>query len=81
MMRTCMGTESSTTKEYPSVPPPAYYDSGGDKGIFDNGDVFTGRKADDDAIRETLADVLLPEEIPGLPRHRPAGQYSSRLPT
>lgn len=51
--------------------------AGGSNGVdrvFDNGDIFSAKKADE--FREALADVF-PEDIPGLPRHRP-GHYSSR---
>ena len=86
MLRTCMGTDAST-KEYPQT---NYHQNGGGGGgpanggagggliagkeIYDNGDIFSAKKADD--FREALADVF-PEDIPGLPRHRP-GQFSPR---
>ena len=90
MLRTCMGTDAST-KEYP--PTSNYHSSNGGglaasssggaagvgigvsgKEIYDNGDIFSAKKADE--FREALADVF-PEDIPGLPRHRP-GQFSPR---
>ena len=85
MLRTCMGSDAATTgKEdpYPPHPPPNYCSAmaangsaaAADRHAFDNGDIFSAKKADE--FREALADVF-PEDIPGLPRHRP-GQYSPR---
>ena len=63
MLRTCIGTDASVTKEYVSPNPR--------KTVTDNGDIFRSQKE-----TSLLADIL-PEEIPGLPRHRP-GNYSPR---
>ena len=41
--------------------------------LFDNGDIFRPKSEE---LREAFADVF-PEDIPGLPRHRP-GLYSPR---
>ena len=44
-----------------------------------NGDIFFHHRADglDGGLKEDLTDELLPEDIPGLPRHRP-GEMSPR---
>ena len=75
--------------DYPPHPPPNYRSamasnggngaaarasSSAEQRVFDNGDIFSAKKADE--FREALADVF-PEDIPGLPRHRP-GHYSPR---
>ena len=88
MLRTCMGTDANAAKkegrganDYPPHPPPNYRSAmaanggnGASAAVYDNGDIFSAKKADE--FREALADVF-PEDIPGLPRHRP-GHYSPR---
>ena len=93
MLRTCMGTDASTKEYPMQQQTHHNYhqQNGGSNGggggglmshagggstkeIYDNGDIFSAKKADE--FREALADVF-PEDIPGLPRHRP-GQFSPR---
>lgn len=69
MLRTCMGTETSTTKEVSSFPEKKSAQ------LFDNGDIFRAKKSDD--FCEVFSDIF-PENIPGLPRHRPS-LFSPRL--
>ena len=87
MLRTCLDTGDTSTKEFPTAtsttpatahPPSTSYSA--EKVIFDNGDIF-GNKTDSAVFNRTaFSDQFpVPEEIPGLPRHRPAttaGEYS-----
>ena len=57
----------------PDIEPPSYSSSTGhvvDRSLYDNGDVFGHAK-------NNKAEDVFPEEIPGLPRHRP-GEFSPR---
>jgi hypothetical protein len=71
MLKTCIGTERPNGKGYkdythfPETKEP--YKNG-------NGDIFHGRTG---AELEESLDDLLPEQIPGIPRHRP-GEFSPR---
>ena len=75
MLRTCIDTTDTSTKEYPATP---YLAGGGglakDNCRQDNGDIF-GKSADE--YRRAFTNDRFPEEIPGLPRKRP-GEYSPR---
>ena len=86
MLRTCLDTGDTSTKEFPTAtsttpataqPPSTSYNSA-EKIIFDsNGDIFG--KTDTSAVyRTAFSDhqFPVPDEIPGIPRHRPAGEYS-----
>ena len=102
MLRTCMGNEGTTSKDYHGHDgrggggggvgggrggggnghhhprhqhhPHAFSAAEKSAGIFDNGDIFSRQKSEE--LREAFSDVF-PEDIPGLPRHRP-GLYSPR---
>ena len=87
MLRTCLDTADTSTKEFPTAtsttpataqPPSTSYSASCEK-IYDNGDIFSN-KADPHAAVYRQATAFtdqfpIPEEIPGLPRHRP-GEYS-----
>ena len=67
----------------PDLEPPSYSASGiVDRSLFDNGDVFGPAKGGKSSLLHhgghpaDTVDVF-PEEIPGLPRHRPA-EFSPR---
>ena len=80
-----MGTDKSVSKEFPatmssatSLRPSGHNTAtmmANEKGLFDNGDVFSAKKDFSDGFGGT---ELLPEDIPGLPRHRPTGAFSPR---
>ena len=77
MLRTCLDTDNSI-KEFPTsttTPAGATTNSNSysaDK-VFDNGDIFG--KAVYRQAAAAFTQQFPPEEIPGLPRHRP-GEYS-----
>lgn len=81
MLRTCIGADGTTAKDYPNYPNYAENKIRFENG---NGDLVTNRHNGRGAwptqpppdLKEALTD-LLPEEIPGLPRHRP-GEFSPR---
>ena len=87
MLRTCLDTADTSTKEFPTAtsttpataqPPSTSYSA--EKVIYDNGDIFGSKNIADAAayVQATSAfteHVFIPEEIPGLPRHRPR-EYS-----
>lgn len=92
MLRTCLDTAETSTKEFPTATTPATttapahstgtYSDRVDKSaacIYDNGDIFANNKSSShDVYRQATAftdQFPIPEEIPGLPRHRP-GEYS-----
>ena len=88
MLRTCIGTEGSNAKDYPNFAENKIRfengngDIGGGRGGMNvGGHSRANRWGEGGAtdIKEALTD-LLPEEIPGLPRHRP-GEFSPRLVT
>ena len=82
MLRTCLDTADTSTKEFPTAtsttpataqPPSTSYSA--EKAIYDNGDIF-GNKTDVYKQATAFTDHFpIPEDIPGLPRHRP-GEYS-----
>merc|ERR1711881_800303 len=86
MLRTCLDTADTSTKEFPTAtsttpataqPPSATSYSIAEKtAIYDNGDIF-GNKTDvyRQAAFTDQYPTGFPEDIPGLPRHRP-GEYS-----
>ena len=86
MLRTCLDTAETSTKEFPTATTPATtvpastgtYSASVEKAcLFDNGDIFANNKSSD-VYRQATAftdQFPIPEEIPGLPRHRP-GEYS-----
>ena len=68
MLRTCIDTTDTSTKEFPTTPYLA------EKSLLqDNGDIF-GKNAEE--YRRAFIDRF-PEDIPGLPRKRPC-EYSPR---
>jgi hypothetical protein len=77
MLRTCIDTTDTSTKEYPTPYTATGTGNGngnGDKNrLQDNGDIF-GKNAEE--YRRAFNDRF-PEDIPGLPRKRP-GDYSPR---
>jgi len=86
MLRTCLDTADTSTKEFPTAtsttpataqPPSATSYSMAEKtAIYDNGDIF-GNKTDvyRQAAFTDQYPTGFPQDIPGLPRHRP-GEYS-----
>ncbi len=75
MLKTCIGTDRRNGKEYKDLT--HFTESQGvPGGVFKNGngDIFHGRTGAE--LQDSLDD-LLPEEIPGIPRHRP-GEFSPR---
>jgi hypothetical protein len=75
MLKTCIGTDRRNGKEYKDLT--HFPESQGvPGGTFKNGngDIFHGRTGAE--LQDSLDD-LLPEEIPGIPRHRP-GEFSPR---
>ena len=88
MLRTCIGADGTTAKDYPNYPNYAENKIRFENG---NGDLVNNRhngRGGGGAVaapwahqpphhlKEALSE-LLPEEIPGLPRHRP-GEFSPR---
>lgn len=75
---TATSTTPATAQALPSASTAASYSAAmaADKSIYDNGDIF-GNKTD--VYRQATAAFTdqfpIPEDIPGLPRHRP-GEYS-----
>lgn len=77
MLRTCIGKEGSQAKDYPKftenkIERRIPFENG-------NGDIFSGRGTALPEYKEVLSE-LLPEDIPGLPRNRPA-EFSPRYNT
>lgn len=83
VLRTCIGTDKSASKEFPtttmsttSLRPGTANTKNSMYG--NNGDVFSAKK--DLKEKETFAVTdVLPEEIPGLPKHHPMGNFSPRF--
>lgn len=85
-----MGTDTSTTKEYPTLsstaPPPAPPGFNSNSSGFHNGDhkVLYDRhsKADfRDAFADPAPGEFFPEDIPGIPKYRPStagGDFADR---
>ena len=92
MLRTCIGADGTTAKDYPNYPNYAENKIRFENG---NGDLVNNRHNGRGGgggglgavaapwahhppqhLKEALSE-LLPEEIPGLPRHRP-GEFSPR---
>ena len=71
MLRTCIDTTDTSTKEFPATP---YLAGAKENCRQDNGDIF-GKNAEE--YRRAFINDRFPEEIPGLPRKRP-GEYSPR---
>ena len=87
MLRTCIGADGTTAKDYPNYPNYAENKIRFENG---NGDLVNNRQngrglaapwahQPPHHLKEALTE-LLPEEIPGLPRHRPGGpgEFSPR---
>jgi len=68
MLKTCISTDPNYIKDYPRYAESKIPFHNG------NGDIFHGSGGAE--LKEALSE-LLPEEIPGLPRHRP-GEFSPR---
>ena len=88
MLRTCLDTADTSTKEFPTatsttpatVQPSQATSYSAEKAIYDNGDIFGNKTTDNTVYRQTIAftdqiPIPIPEDIPGLPIHRP-GEYS-----
>ncbi len=89
-----MGTDTSTTKEYPTLsstaaapPPPPPHGFNGANAAFRNGDhkgLYDNRhsKADfRDAFADPASGEFFPEDIPGIPKYRPStagGDFAER---
>jgi len=73
ILRTCIDTTDTTTKEYTPYSVDKNLVESAPKGLQDNGDIF-GKNGDD--YRRAFTDRY-PEDIPGLPRRRPA-EFSPR---
>ena len=93
MLRTCIGTEGSNAKDYPNFAENKIRFENGNGDIVSGrgGGIVSGHGGGHGSghgrlnqwgeggatdIKEALSE-LLPEEIPGLPRHRP-GEFSPR---
>ena len=92
MLRTCIGTEGSNAKDYPNFAENKIRFENGNGEIVSgrgggnisghgvgHGRVNQWGEGGATDLKEALND-LLPEEIPGLPRHRP-GEFSPRFVT
>ena len=92
MLRTCIGSDGTNAKNYQNFAEnkiPFQNGNGDCRGGhksgtqsrvqnhrgYNGGDIQWGPNGETN-VKETISD-LLPEEIPGLPRHRP-GEYSPR---
>ena len=91
MLRTCLDTADTSTKEFPTATsttpataqpsqPSQATSYSAEKAIYDNGDIFGNKTTDNTVYRQTIAftdqiPIPIPEDIPGLPIHRP-GEYS-----
>jgi hypothetical protein len=71
MLKTCIGTDRANAKDYKDY---SQFEESKVPYKNGNGDIFHGRIGGE--LQESLDD-LLPEEIPGIPRHRP-GEFSPR---
>ena len=97
MLRTCIGADGSTAKDYPNYAENKIRFENGNGDVCHNrldrhqdgldahlghsganhwGGAGPGRGHSNPDIKQNITD-LLPEDIPGLPRHRP-GEFSPR---